>query len=113
MTDNSSFGFCASSFSLHLPVFDESIWNFLQKTRRPLEDIAVATTQAHVRIGEIKLVARPCNGHVEQAPFFLQRIARVERTAAGKHAVSEPNHEDRMKLETFCLMHAGEVDGFF
>src|SRR4029077_1473803 len=109
----SSFDIRASSFSLHLPVFDEIVWNFLQKTRWPLEDIAVTATQAHVRIGEIKLVARARDRDVEQAPFFLQRIAGVERTAAGEHAVSQPNHEDRMKLETFCLMYAGEVDRLF
>src|SRR6478752_5632660 len=66
------------STSFYLPVFDESIWNFLQKTRRPLKDIAVAATQAHVRIGKIKLIARACDGHVEQAPFFLQRVAGIE-----------------------------------
>ena len=61
----STFVIRASSFSLHLPVFDEVVWNLLQKTRWPLEDIAVAATQTHVRIGEIKLVARACDRHVE------------------------------------------------
>ena len=61
----SAFAIRISSFSPHLPVFDKVIWNFLQKTRRSLEDIAVAAAQAHVRIGEIKLVARACDGHVE------------------------------------------------
>ena len=109
---HSCFVICGASAPLHLPVFHEVVWNFLEKTRRPLEHIAVAASQAHVRIGEIKLVARACDRHVEQTPFFLQRIAGIERAAAGKHAVSEPNHEDGVKLETFCLMHAGEVDGF-
>ena len=78
----SSFDIRAASFSLHLPVFEQVVWDFLQKTRWPLEDITVAATQAHVRIGEIKLVARACDRHVKQAPFFLQRIARIERAAA-------------------------------
>src|SRR5919106_2421200 len=84
---HSSFVICRASAPLHLPVFYEIVWNFLQKTRRPLEDIAVAATQTHVRISEIKLVARARDGHVEQAPFLLQRITGVERAAAGEHAV--------------------------
>ena len=40
----SAFAIRISSFSPHLPVFDEVVWNFLQKTRRSLEDIAVAAT---------------------------------------------------------------------
>src|SRR5438067_11300891 len=96
----STFVIRGSSFPPHLPVFDEIIWNFLQKTGRPLEYIAVAATQTHVRVGEIKLVARARDGYVKQAAFFLQRIARIERAAAGEHAVSQPNHEDGMKLET-------------
>ncbi len=31
----------ASSFSGHLPVFHELIWDFLEKTRGPLEDVAI------------------------------------------------------------------------
>src|ERR1700758_2587661 len=66
------------SASFDLPVFDEVVWNFLQKTRWPLEHIAVATTQTHVRISEIKLIARARDRHVKQPPFFLQRIACIE-----------------------------------
>src|SRR6476660_6356229 len=40
----SGFAIRISSFSPHLPVFYEVVWNFLQKTRRSLEDIAVAAT---------------------------------------------------------------------
>src|SRR5437762_5701137 len=39
-----SFVIRAWLFPGHLPVFDEVVWNFLQKTRRPLEHIAVAAT---------------------------------------------------------------------
>ena len=40
----SGFAIRISSFSPHLPVFEEVVWNFLQKTRRSLEDITVAAT---------------------------------------------------------------------
>ncbi len=43
---------------LHLPVFDELVRDFFQETRRPLKDIAVSAAQPHVRISEIKFVAR-------------------------------------------------------
>src|SRR6516164_5421265 len=101
----SAFDIRISSFSRHLPVFDEVVWNFLQKARWPLEDVAVAATQAHVRICEIKFIARACNRHIKQAPFFLQRIAGIERAAAWEHAIGQPNEKDGMKLETFRLMH--------
>ena len=61
----STFVIRASSFPAHLPVFDEIVWNFLQKTRRPLEHITVAATQTHVRVGEIKLIARARDGYVK------------------------------------------------
>src|SRR5213078_4520807 len=73
----STFVIRASSFPPHLPVFDEIIWDFLEKTGWPLEDIAVAATQAHVRVGEIKLIARARDGYVKQAAFFLQRITGI------------------------------------
>jgi len=60
-----SFVIRASSFPSHLPVFYEVVWDFLQKTRWPLEDIAIAATQTHVRISEIKLIARACDRHVK------------------------------------------------
>ena len=66
-----------------------------------------------MRVGEIELVARARDRDVKQTPLFLQRVARIERAAAGEHAVGQPDHEDSMKLQTFCLMHAGEIDGFF
>src|SRR6266487_1330856 len=88
----SSFVIRASSFSRHLPVFDQLVRNFFQKTRGPLEDIAVTAGQPHVWIGEIKLVARPCDRDVKQAPFFFESVARVERTTAREHAVREPDY---------------------
>ncbi|MEY2536662.1 MAG: hypothetical protein QOG67_402, partial [Verrucomicrobiota bacterium] len=32
----------ASSFSIHLPVFNERVWNLFQETRRALENVAIA-----------------------------------------------------------------------
>src|ERR671923_2506028 len=91
---HSCFVICGASAPLHLPVFEEGIWNFLQKTRRPLEHVAVAAAQPHVRVGEIKLVARACDSDVKQTPFFLQRITRIKGAATGEHTVSQPNDED-------------------
>src|SRR5882757_8406365 len=113
MADVSSFDIRTSSFSSHLPILEEVIWDFLQEPRWPLEHVAVAAAQTHVWIGEIELVARSRDRDVKQTPFFLQRVARIERAAAGEHSVSQPDHEDSMKLQTFCLVHAGEIDSFF
>src|SRR5262249_26881497 len=93
--------------AFHFPVFDQWVWNFLKKTGWPLENVAVAAGQAHLRIRQIKLVARACDGHIEQTPFLLERIARVEGAAARKHPVRQPDHEYRVKLETFGLVHCG------
>src|SRR3954470_667186 len=73
----SSLDIRASSFSPHLPVFHEGIWNLLQKARWPLKHVAVAATQTHVRIGKIKLIAGACDRHVKQAPFFFEGIAGI------------------------------------
>src|SRR5215470_11709007 len=35
---------CGRLSSSDLPVFDEVVWNFLQETRRPLEDVAITAT---------------------------------------------------------------------
>ena len=61
----------------------------------------------------MELVARARDCHVKQAPLFLQRSAGIERATAWEHAVSQPDHEYRVKFQTFCLVHAGEVDRFF
>src|SRR5437868_15288940 len=112
MADISSFDIRTSSFSSHLPVLQKVIWNFLQEARWLLEHVAVAAAQTHVWIGEIELVARTRDRDVKQTPLFLQRVARIERAAAGEHAVGQPDYEGSMKLHTFCLMHAGEIGGF-
>src|SRR6266481_8825379 len=98
------------SASFDLPVFDEIVWNFLQKTRWPLEHIAVTAGQAHLWISKVKLVAGARDGHIEQTPFFLERIAHIERPAAREHPVRQPDHEHRMKLKTFRLVHRGQID---
>src|SRR5437867_10804382 len=63
-----------------------------------------------MRVGQIKLVTCASDGHIKQAPFFLQRIARIERAAAWEHSVSQPDYEHRMELETFRLVHRGQID---
>src|SRR6266496_6423594 len=98
------------SAPLHLPVLHELVWNFLQKPRGPLENVAVAAAQTHMRVGQIKIVASASDGYVKQAPFFLQRIARIERAAARKHSLGQPDYEHGMELETFRLMHSGQID---
>src|SRR6266480_4213575 len=90
---------CRTSASLHLPVFDELVRNFFQKTRWPLENVAVASTQSHLRKGEIKFIARAGDRHIKQTPLLLERIASVERATARKHAVSQPNNEHGIKFE--------------
>src|SRR6266404_4399864 len=100
------------SAPLHLPVLHELVWNFLQKPRGPLEH-AVAAAQTHMRVGQIKLVTSASDGYVKQAPFFLQRIARIERAAAWKHSVGQPDYEHGMELETFRLVHRGQIDRLF
>src|SRR2546429_6165048 len=84
--------------------------NFLQKTRWSLERVPVAADKAHVRIREIQLITGACDGHIKQAPLLFERIASVQRAAAWEHAVSEPDHEHRMKLETLRLVHGRKVD---
>jgi hypothetical protein len=54
-----------NSAALHLPVFDEVVWDFLQKTRGPLENVAISSAQTHLRIGEIQFIARACDGHIK------------------------------------------------
>src|SRR5713101_6170390 len=99
--------------SLHLPVFDELVRNLFQKTRRPLKDIAVSAAQPHVWKGEIELIPRASDCDIKKAPLFFERVKRVERAAARKHAVSEPDHEHSVKLEPLRLMHRGKADRFF
>src|SRR5436190_6146419 len=89
----SSFVIWAFSIFLHLPVFNEVGRNFLQKTRWPLEHVTVTAGQAHLRISKVKLVAGARDGHIEQTPLFLQRIARTEGATAREHPVSQPDHE--------------------
>src|SRR6266545_6493781 len=101
----SSFVIPASSFSLHLPVFEEVVWDFLQKTRGPLENVAISSAQTHLRISEIQFVARACDGHIKQTPFFLERVAYIERAIARKHSVGQPDHEHCVKLKALGLMH--------
>ena len=98
---------------MHLPVFDELVRNLFQKTRRPLKDIAVSAAQPHVWIGEIELIPRASDRDIKKAPLFFERVTRVERAAARKHAVSEPDHKNRVKLEPLRLMHCGKIDCFF
>src|SRR5438093_11560308 len=69
---HSCFVICGASAPLHVPVFDEFVRNFLQESRWPLENVAVAAGQTHMRISEIKLVLRPRDCDVEQTPLFLQ-----------------------------------------
>src|SRR5207249_12118442 len=101
------------SATLHLPVFDEVVRNLPQETRGPLENVAVASAKAHVRQGKIKLVTRACDGDIKQPAFFFERVARIQRTAAWKHSVGQPDHEHSVKLEAFGLVHRGTVDCFF
>src|ERR1700688_2725179 len=108
----SSFLIRASSFPPHLPVFDERVRNFFQKTRWPLENIAVAAAQAHVRKGEIKLITRTGNGDVKQAALFFERITGVERASAWEHSVGEPDNEDGVKLQTFGLVNRRKIHRF-
>src|SRR6184192_4220009 len=74
--------FWSASASLHLPVFDELVRNFFQKTRWPLENVAVASTQSHLRKGEIKFISRAGDRHIKQTPLLLERVASVERATA-------------------------------
>ena len=39
-----------------------------------------------MRVSEIQFVACPCDGHVEQAPFFLERarVARLREVLAAR-----------------------------
>src|SRR5439155_21959350 len=106
-----SFVIRASSLSsLHLPVFDELVRNFFQKTGWPLENVAVASTQSHLRKGEIKFIARAGDRHIKQTPLLLERVASVEGATAWKHAVSQPNNEHGIKFEPFGLMDGGKID---
>src|SRR6266705_3840675 len=100
------------SAPLHLPIFDELVRNLSQKTRGPLENVAIASAQPHVRQGKIKLVARACDGDIKQPAFFFQRLARVERPAAWKRSVRQPDHEHSVKLESFSLVHRRKIDCF-
>src|ERR1051326_8828107 len=70
--------------SLHLPVFDEFVGNFFQESRRSLENIPIATGQAHVRITAIKFVLCARDRDVKQSPFFLQIFPFIHRTTARK-----------------------------
>src|SRR5262245_66637347 len=92
----SAFDIRISSFPSHLPILQQVIWNLLQEARWPLERFAVTTAQAHLREGEIKLVARACDRHVKQTAFFLQRITGIKGAAAREHAFRQPNDEDRV-----------------
>src|SRR6202011_3322318 len=94
----SSFVIRASSLSLDLPVFDELGRDFFQESRRPLKNIAVTGVQSRLWIGEIKFILRAGDGDVKEAPLFFERVARVERTTARKHAVGQPDHEHGVKL---------------
>src|SRR2546421_5779799 len=69
---HSGFVICGASAPLHLPIFDEFVWDFFQESRWPLENVAVAAGQAHVRISEIKLVFRSGDRDVKQTPLFFQ-----------------------------------------
>src|SRR5437879_12651521 len=72
---------CASvasnSTPLHLPVFDEFVRNFFQESRWPLENVAVAAGQTHMRIGEIKLILRPRDRDGKQRPIFSQILPAI------------------------------------
>ena len=91
--------------ALHLPVFDECVWNLLQKTRGPLENVAISSAQTHLRISEIQFVAGARDGYIKQTPFFLEGITRIERAIAWKHSVSQPDHEYCVKLKALRLVH--------
>src|SRR6266571_259384 len=64
------------SAPLHLPVFNELRWNLFQESRWPLENVAIAATQTHMRKSEVKLVLGARDRDVKQTPLFLERIAR-------------------------------------
>src|SRR6266481_218848 len=66
-----------------------------------------------MRQSEIKFIARACHGDIKQPAFFFERVTRVERTAAWKHSISQPDQEHSVKLETFGLVYRGKVDCFF
>src|SRR5437773_12011000 len=95
---------CRTSASLHLPVFDELVRNFFQKTGWPLENVAVASTQSHVRKGEIKFIARAGDRHIKQTPLLLERVASVERATAWKHAASQLTNEPGINFKPFYFM---------
>src|SRR5207237_10604717 len=94
---------CASvasnSTPLHLPVFDEFVRNFFQESRWPLENVAVAAGQTHMRIGEIKLILRPRDRDVKQTPLFFQIFPVIHSATARKHSVGQPDHEHGVNLE--------------
>src|SRR5437899_12995404 len=107
---------CASvasnSTPLHLPVFDEFVRNFFQESRWPLENVAVAAGQTHVRIGEIKLILGPRDRDVKQTPLFFQIFPVIHRATAWKHSVGQPDHEHGVKLESLALVHGRKIDRF-
>src|SRR5438094_10295979 len=88
-----SFVIRASSFSLHFPVLQQFVWNFFQKPRGPLENITKSRIQSHVRIAQVKFVARASDRDVKESAFFFNGIARFERTRAWEHSVGQPDHE--------------------
>src|SRR5205823_1586276 len=104
---------CASvasnSTPLHLPVFDEFVRNFFQESRWPLENVAIAAGQTHVRVSEIKLVLRPSDRDIKQTSFFFQGLARIERATTREHSVSQPDYEYGVKLESFGLVNGRKI----
>src|SRR6266436_3090185 len=59
------------SASLHLPIFDELVRNFFQKSRGALKNVAVAASQTHMRICKIESVFRAGDRDIKQAALFF------------------------------------------
>src|SRR2546430_1671185 len=47
-----------ASAPFHFPVFQQFVWDFFQKPRWPLENITESRIQSHMRIAQVKFVAR-------------------------------------------------------
>ena len=73
---------------------------------------AVASRNAHEWIAQVKLVARPRNGHVEEAPFLFFILHAIQGPRARKQAIAKHDHEYRIELKSFGLINCGEPDLF-
>src|SRR5438477_2455569 len=93
----------------NLPILHQLARYLFEKTGGPLEDVAEAGVQTHVRVAKIKLVTRARDRDVKKAALFLDGVARFQRAAAREHAVGEPDDKDGVELQAFGLMHGRKV----